>query len=205
MAANFNNSAWFYDRLARLVYGRALVNAQVYLLQHIPANSKILIVGGGTGWILEEITRLYPMGLSITYVEVADKMMSLSKKRNTGGNKVVFVNEAIQNAGLIPYFDVAFTPFLLDNFTEDNLDNIFGSINRMLKKDGLWLNASFKLTGKWWQWALLKTMFVFFKIICGIEASKLPDISQRFTDKGYTLIEQKGFFGDFIGARVYKK
>ncbi len=52
MAANYNNSAWFYDSLAGLVYGKALVKAQVYLLQYIPADSNILIVGGGTGWIL---------------------------------------------------------------------------------------------------------------------------------------------------------
>ena len=46
---------------------------------------------------------------------------------------------------------------------------------------------------------------VFFKVICRIEASRLPDIYKRFEDGGYTLIEQKGFFGEFVGARVYKK
>jgi hypothetical protein len=61
MAASFNNSAWFYDRLSRLVYGKAIVNTQLYLLGYIQPNSNILIVGGGTGWILDEITRLHPM------------------------------------------------------------------------------------------------------------------------------------------------
>jgi spermidine synthase len=70
MAANFNNSAWFYDGLSRLVYGNALVEAQVYLLQFIRPNSKILIAGGGTGWILEELAKLHPEGLKIAYVEI---------------------------------------------------------------------------------------------------------------------------------------
>jgi hypothetical protein len=52
MPANYNNSAWFYDRLSRMVYGRALINAQVYLLQYVPAGASVLIAGGGTGWIL---------------------------------------------------------------------------------------------------------------------------------------------------------
>ena len=205
MAANFDNSAWFYDKLARLVYGRALVNAHVYLLRHIPENSKVLIVGGGTGWILEEIIRIYPSGLDITYVEVSPNMMALSRKRNIGGNTVVFINDAIEQVKLHNDFDIVLTPFLLDNFTEENLDTIFSSIDSKLIENGLWLNASFQLTGKWWQWVLLKTMFVFFKVICRIEASRLPDIYKRFEDGGYTLIEQKGFFGKFIEASVYKK
>jgi ubiquinone/menaquinone biosynthesis C-methylase UbiE len=205
MAANFNNSAWFYDQLARLVYGRALVNAQVYLIQQITENSRVLIVGGGTGWILEQISMIHPKGLDMVYVEISANMMALSQKRNIGGNKVVFVNDAIENADLLPGFDFVLTPFLLDNFTEENLRILFNSIDKLLKKDGTWLNASFQLTGKWWQWVLLKTMFVFFRLICNVEASKLPDIGRRFADNEYTLVEQKGFFGDFMGSRVYKK
>src|ERR1700722_7934923 len=114
MSANFNNSAWFYDALSRLVYGRALINAQLFLLKFIPANSKVLIAGGGTGLILEEITNLHPAGLNITYVEIAPKMMRLSEKRNTGSNAVTFINAAIENVTLTKDFDVVITPFLFD-------------------------------------------------------------------------------------------
>jgi len=205
MAANYNNSAWFYDGLARLVYGKALVNAQVYLLKHIPENAKILIVGGGTGWILDELTRIHPAGLQITYVEIAPNMMAQSKKRNVGNNQVTFINDAIENADLPADFDIALTPFLLDNFTEENLSKVFSSIAVLLKPNALWLNTSFQLTGKWWQQVLLKTMFVFFKVTCGIEASKLPEIDKCFEEEYFKLIEQESFFGEFIGARVYQK
>jgi len=205
MAANYNNSAWFYDSLARAVYGKALVNAQVYLLTHIPANSKLLIVGGGTGWILEELIRLHSSGLNITYVEIAPKMMSISKKRNIGNNQIIFINEGIENTHLPTDFDIVLTPFLLDNFTPQNLNIIFKSIDKLLKPNALWLNASFQLTGKLWQKLLLKTMFIFFKLTCGIEASKLPEIAGVFEENGYKLIEQEGFFSEFIGAKVYQK
>jgi len=205
MPANYNNSAWFYDSLARMVYGRALVNAQVYLLRQIPANSKVLIVGGGTGWVLEELTRIHPTGLTIVYVEIAPKMIALSKKRNIGVNKVAFVNDAIENVALDADFDVVLTPFLFDNFTEQTLQNVFANINKLLKADGLWLNADFQLTGKWWQWVLLNSMFVFFRLICNIEASKLPDINGCFDRNGYQLTEQKNFFGGFISACSYRK
>src|ERR1700744_542206 len=97
MAANYDNSAWFYDRLSRLVYGKALIRSQIYLLKHIPKNSNILIAGGGTGWILEEIVKIHPSGLTITYVEVSANMMDLSKKRNVQSNKVTFIYEPVEN------------------------------------------------------------------------------------------------------------
>jgi len=205
MAANYHNSAWFYDRLARLVYGTALVGAQVYLLNYIPEDCSVLIVGGGTGWILEELAKIHPSGLTITYVEVAPAMMALSQKRNAGANRVIFINDAIENTALMPGFDVVITPFLLDNFTDRNLDKIFDHINQLLKKDGLWLNTSFQPNGKWWQSVLLKTMFVFFKVVCGIEASKLPRIDEFFMRNNYWTLHQKRFYNGFIASKVYQK
>lgn len=204
MAANYNNSAWFYDRLARLVYGNALINAQLYLLHYIEPHTRILIVGGGTGWILDELSRIHPSGLKITYVEVAVDMMALSKKKYAGSNEVVFINDAIENVNLSPDFDVVITPFLFDNFTEQTLHIVFAHIHSLLKPCGLWLNADFQLTGKWWQQFLLMSMFLFFKVICGIEASKLPEIESHFTSNDYKVISEKTFFNDFIVAKVYR-
>jgi len=206
MSANYNNSAWFYDRLSRMVYGRALINAQVYLLRFISPGSAVLIVGGGTGWVLEELTRIHTGELKITYVEVAADMMSLSKKRNIGTNQVIFINDAIENVTLKADFDVIITPFLFDNFTSDTLQKVFNHIHTLLlKPDGKWLNADFQLTGKWWQNVLLKSMFLFFKMLCNIEASQLPDIERQFKAYDYKAIEQQTFFGDFVVATVYSK
>jgi ubiquinone/menaquinone biosynthesis C-methylase UbiE len=204
MPANYNNSAWFYDRLSRMVYGRALINAQVYLLQYVPAGASVLIAGGGTGWILEELTKIHPSGLQITYVEIAADMMALSKKRNVGSNKVIFINDAVENVNPGTKFDVVITPFLFDNFTEETTQRVFNHLHDLLKPDGLWLNADFQLTGKWWQNVLLKLMFLFFKMLCNIEASKLPDVDRQFELHGYKATDERTFFGDFIVSRVYK-
>lgn len=205
MAANYNNSAWFYDKLSRLIYGKALVKAQVYLLASIPPGSKILIVGGGTGWILEEIAKVHSTGLKITYVEVAVNMMALSKKRNTANNEINFINDAVENVSLTAGYDVVITPFLFDNFTEENLQKIFDHIHQGLKPGGVWLNTDFRLTGKWWQRILLTSMILFFRTVCRIEATKLPGIEQCFAKQDYMTIKQKTFFGDFILSTVYKQ
>ncbi|MGZ3750184.1 MAG: class I SAM-dependent methyltransferase [Mucilaginibacter sp.] len=205
MPSNYDNSACFYDRLSRVIYGKALIRSQVYLLGQIPLNSTVLIAGGGTGWILEEITKLHPSGLKIAYVEISGKMMAQSEKRNTGGNEVIYINDAIENIVTREQYDVVITPFLFDNFTEQTLQKVFAHIHTSLKSGGAWLNADFQLTGKWWQKLILRSMFFFFRMICRIEAKTLPDIEKCFQHHHYRIIEQKTFFREFILSTAYQK
>jgi len=205
MPANYDNSAWFYDRLSRLIYGDALVRAQVYLLGFIPENAKVLIAGGGTGWILEKLADVHPAGLQITYAEVSAKMMAQAKKRNTGDNAVVFVNEEGEKFRSPTNLDVVITPFLFDSFTMQSTERLFKHIDSLLKPAGLWLYADFQLTGKWWQKTLLKSMLLFFKILCGIESSKLPDVESLFKLNAYKTIAEKTFLNDFVISKVYIK
>lgn len=205
MASNYDNSAWFYDRLSQVVYGDALVKAQVYLLQYIRPNSSILVAGGGTGWILEELTRQYPSGLQITYVEISANMMALSQKRNCGENQVTFINAPVEEINIEQNFDVVFTPFLFDNFREDTMQRVFDHLQQLLKPRGIWLNTDFQLTGKWWQNVLLKSMFLFFRILCRIETSVLPDINKQFKETHYEVIGKQTFFGDFVLSLALRK
>lgn len=205
MAANYDNSAWFYDGLSRVVYGRTLIRSQVYLLHYIPANAHVLIAGGGTGWILEEIAKIHPSGLTITYAEISAKMMALSRKRNAGDNKIIYINAPVENLAGEASYDVVITPFLFDNFTEQSLQKVFTHIQGKLKPKGLWLNTDFRLAGKWWQSFLLRTMILFFRIVCRIEAKKLPQIDRCFEQHQYTVINQKAFWGEFILSTVYQK
>lgn len=205
MTSNYDNSAFFYDRLSQIIFRQALVKAQVYLLQFILPNSSILIIGGGTGWILEELTNIHYSGLDITYVEISTKMTMLAKKRNTGINKVTFINEAIENMPIDKQYDVVITPFLLDSFTEDTLEKTFAHMHQQLKPKGLWLICDFQLTGKLWQALLLKTMYFFFKVICRIETFTMPAIENQFTKRNYIKLSNRTFYGDFIISCIYKK
>ena len=205
MPANYNNSVWFYDFLTGLIFGETLFRAQVCLLNNIKPGNKILIAGGGTGKILEAISGVHHAGLNITYVDVSDRMIAASKKRNTGKNEVTFINAAIENSRLQDNFDVVITPFLLDNFTNENLQKIFARIDQLLLPGGLWLNTDFQLTGKRWQKIMAGSMLIFFRIICSIEAKKLPDILNCFSSNGYQVVEQKTFWGDFILSAAYQK
>lgn len=208
MTNNYDKIARYYDRLSRLVFFKAQVNAQINQLKFIPENSRILIVGGGTGWILEELTKVYPAGLKIVYIEISEKMIELSKKRNTGNNTVEFVNSKVEDFSSLANFDVISTPFLFDNFPEEKAGVVFEQLNSLLQKNGLWLFVDFTAElgkGRCWKSAFLKLMYGFFKLIGIVEASKLTDMNPYFKSVNYKEVNKRAYYGDFIQASVYQK
>lgn len=209
MSANpdFNAVALPYDFMSRLVFGNALVESQVSLLKHIPANSRILVVGGGTGWILEAIAKIHNSGLDITYVEVASSMIALSRKRNAGQNKVIFIHKPIEDYQTDQFFDVIITPFFFDLFTENKVKTLFHGLDQQLKTGGLWLYTDFipeKYQTRLWQKLLLKAMYLFFGVMSKVEARQLTDMDCYF-EKNYVVFSKSWFYGNFIRSNIYKR
>jgi ubiquinone/menaquinone biosynthesis C-methylase UbiE len=206
MRNNYDRIASSYDHLSRLVFFNAQTRAQKVQLPFIPAESNILIVGGGTGWILKEIAHIHPTGLTITYLEISANMITLAKKVNAGENKVLFIQGAIEDQHFAHSYDVVITAFLFDNFAESRATLVFQKLHKLLKEDGLWLYADFsEKDGKAWHSLLLKLMYAFFKRIAQVEATSLFNTSPLFRQHNYQSISHKKFYGRFIESVVYKK
>lgn len=208
MKNNYDRIARYYDPLSRLVFFRAQVNAQIALLQHIPANTRLLIVGGGTGWILEEIARIHPSGLLITYVEISGKMLALSRQRDVKANQVQFVQAAIADFNTTDRFDVILTAFLFDNFSSSAAKGVFKQLHQYLPVSGHWLFTDFyhsNKAGKFWQGWLLKAMYFFFRHISNVEAERLVDMEPLFKQAGYGILKTRFSYQGFIKSLVYIK
>lgn len=207
MKGNYDNVAPYYNMLSRLIYGDAILQAERFLVNAISANSFILIVGGGTGQILEEISKKYESGLQITYVDISAKMIELSKKRVIGNNRVNFINQAIADVAFNHRFDVVITSFFFDNFSACTAKLIFDKIHTLLKPEALWLFSDFQLSEKnsLWQKLLLNSMYFFFRFLCGIEASHLPDTDFLFQKYKYQCIFKQTFYKKFIYSSIYLK
>ena len=201
---NYDKVAPYYDFLSHLIYGDAIDKANAYLVSFIPPQSSVLIIGGGTGKILQQIGSIQPFGLKIYFVEKSGKMIGLANNKDVGANEVTFINDAIENVSFAEVFDVVITPFLFDNFSYRTAEEIFFKTDKFLKREAMWLFADFR-AGTVWQAALLKLMYLFFRLTCNIEAKQLPDISLLFKKAGYELINRQSFFSDFIFSEVYDR
>ncbi|AMP97778.1 Methyltransferase type 12 [Pedobacter cryoconitis] len=208
MKNNYDSIADYYDVLSRMIFFRSQVKAQIQQLSAIPANSTVLIAGGGTGWILEELAKVHASGLNITYVEISSRMLERSKKREIKGNKVEFVHAAMEDFKPSGVYDVLITAFFFDNFSADNIQLIFNQLHALLKPGGIWLFADFYYTekaGKKWQLFLLKSMYLFFSKISSVEAKMLINTEHFFEEQSYSIIKTAFYYGRFIKAIIYQK
>lgn len=205
---NYNNIAGYYDRLAKLVFGNSQVNAQKDQLKYLPSVGRILIVGGGTGWILEEISQLRSSGLILDYVEVSSKMIDIAQKREVGKNVVNFFNKSIQDFKPAAQYNVVITSFLFDNFEEKQCEAIFLIIHSYLEEGGNWLFCDFDVERDQyvnWKNILMRMMYLFFKIVADVKPSQLTDVKPLFKFYTYEILFQKWYYKKFIYAAVYRK
>ncbi len=207
MKRSYDLVAGMYDNLAKLFIGQSLRKAQIHCLHFIPSTATVLIAGGGTGWILEEIAQIHQKGLRIDYVDISEKMISLAQQRNYGDNEVNFIHQSIIHLVNNTEYNVIITPFFFDNFTEETTRSVFALLHQKLKPNGTWLYTDFQIINKssHWQKTALFVMYSFFRIVCRIEAKKLPDVASQFASHQYQLTESKTFLRQFIITSAYKK
>lgn len=203
-ANNFDRIAWIYDTLARLVLGNAIKKSQLHHLPQLKPNSYILILGGGTGWLLKEVIDLHPTS-RICYIEASEKMLRLSKEKVVQYHKIQFIHGTEENIPLDAKFDSIITNFYLDLFTHQSLDKVIPRIAMHTSPECKWIVTDFVNRGIWWQSLLLNAMYKFFRIVSNIQASTLPDWNAKL--KLYDWHKKTGasFYRGFIESCVYAK
>ncbi|HYG20045.1 MAG TPA: class I SAM-dependent methyltransferase [Ohtaekwangia sp.] len=195
----FDKVAGVYDRLNRLVFGKSMVNAQTAFIDTIPEKSKVLILGGGTGWILRELIARKPL-CEFWYIDASRKMIALSKKAVQQDARVHFIHGTEMSIPHTLLIDVVITNFYLDLFPEAALKGIIRSILPALKDGGLWLAVDFVDGQRWWHRAMLRVMYIFFRTFCSITAGRLPDWKAQLEAAQLVPREERYFFGGFIRA-----
>lgn len=191
-----------YDVLARVVFGRSIVESQTKFLSCIPDNSKILILGGGTGWLLEAIEEKNRSG-EIWYVECSAGMINKARNRKLT-NTIHFIQGTEED---IPprKFDVVITNFYLDLFTEKKLKEVIVRINQHTNPTSQWLITDFADTGTAWQQWMLTIMYAFFRIVCSIEGKRLPDWPACLRHGGWMQSNVAYRYGKFIVSSTWNK
>jgi tRNA (cmo5U34)-methyltransferase len=209
---NFDKVAPFYDGLSRLVFGSALRRAQVAHVAAIPENACVLLIGGGSGWLLEQLLRQKPKA-KVTYLEASPKMVQLARQRLARDPGIAQAAASFcvgTENDLLPgeSFDVIITPFLLDLFPDERLQVLLDRLCLALVPGGLWLFSDFWPVEKprpYWQQLLLKSMYTFFRLVSHVQANQLPDFEQHFNRLPLQEMQTARFYKGMVQAKVYRK
>ena len=189
MAVNdFDFVAPFYDRLSKLVFGESLIQAQAYHLKEIGDNDRVLILGGGTGKLLEYI----PKSGKLDFVEKSVRMLDRAKRRKFHGS-INFIQADFLEFESDKRYEVIICPFFLDCFETQGLMKVIAKIRSQLKPDGKLIITDFERSSI--NPFLLMAMLIFFKLFSKLETNRLLDLR--------TLLKENGFKESQIS--LYKK
>ncbi|WP_266202624.1 class I SAM-dependent methyltransferase [Pontibacter kalidii] len=210
--SGFNRVASFYDALARLVYGQALQQAQQALLPFVPQQARVLVIGGGTGWLLEQLLQTGKQ-LDILYLDAAPAMLQRARQKYEKYKKphscrVCFRLGTEQSIQPQEQFDAIITPFLLDLFPPQRLRQLMCKLATSLAPGGQWLLADFwpvQQPPPWWQRLLLKGMYTFFGLMSDVQARQLPDYHAHFTALGLEQQYSQAFYGGMVQAKAFRR
>ncbi|MEO5675142.1 MAG: class I SAM-dependent methyltransferase [Chitinophagales bacterium] len=204
MAANFNRIAPFYDPLSQLVYGNNLKDAKRSFLNKIPLRGRVLLMGGGTGNILNELFEKNHE-MMIDFIEPSSGMIKIAEHRlnKKFRSRVNFICGDHHSIPAGKQYDVATSFFVMDCFKNEEALEFSKILASSLKVNGFLLFADFFYTEKRLQRLLIKFMYEFFNIISNISAKKLPDYDHIFRQLGFLKIEEKIFMKGLIRSRVY--
>jgi len=199
IAKGFDILTPFYDPLARLIIGKGIVASQCHFLQTLNTCSRILILGGGTGWLLDYLCRK-DQPYEIDYIDISPEMLKAAQKR-----KFVRVNFITGTATDIPSntYDGVITNFYLDMFHESEVQRIIMHIKSHLTNDARWVITDFVNKTSthsiylWW-------MYRFFRIVAKIQACQLPRWQAIMKDSGFERIASNKFSKGFISSEVYR-
>lgn len=202
----FDLLAPVYDRFASLVYGSAIREAPLVFLKAIPSTGHVLILGGGTGWLLTELLEMHPQ-CNVWYVEASAKMLEQARQKLSEQQKshVKFIHGTEDSIPREIQFHAVITAFFLDLFSPASLRRVIKKIDTSLAPKSVWLVSDFIARKVWWQRLLLKMMYAFFRWCCGIEAKQLPPWEQCMTAQGWQVEEEQLFFRGFIKSVRYSR
>ncbi|GAB3227407.1 hypothetical protein GCM10027346_10730 [Hymenobacter seoulensis] len=208
--SGFDVVAAFYDPLARLVYGRALQQAQQAALDAgLPSgNPHILIIGGGTGWVLGEVLSRQPAA-TVLYLEASPQMLARSRQwlqqhLPQHAAQVEFRLGTETALSFDEQFDAVLTFFFLDLFEPVRLRSMATRLRAALTSQGTWLLADFAAPRTWWHRGLLGLMYGFFGLTTGISARQRPPIEIELARLGLQPHPAGSFFRNMVEATVWR-
>ena len=175
---NYNRIAWIYSFLLKLVFGNRQYVANTEYIGEIPSDARVLVVGGGTGKIIECLDKLNK-NLELDYVEISSNMLDRSKKRVHKTLKLKFHHQPILNFSLKGY-DVIITNFFFDQFSQKLGQEIAMHLSTKLNRHGFIIFSDFVFANNLWDRFISLSTISFFRITANLKINRLPDYEEQF-------------------------
>ena len=210
----YNRIAVFYDLAARIFFFNKINKSQVALLPFLPDFKSCLILGGGSGYFLQQILSQHKTARFV-YVDLSDQMIQMAKNRIKRRfpeelHRIEFRCASVEDVKN-ESFDLIVCNYFLDLFPDVEVDLLLKRFYlETLNTKGYLYFTDFAIPESHWvvkkmTEVLLKMLYYIFRITTSIRSTQLPDFSLLFKKNNFDVLHADSFSGGIMISAIYKK
>lgn len=208
---SFDRLAPIYHLLERLTFGPLLHHCRTAHLDRLAGCRSALVLGDGDGRFLADLLRANP-AIRVDSLDISPGMIALARRRirNIPGalNRVRFaIGDARTDSLPGTGYDLVVTNFFLDCFGPADLSQVIECVAAACGPVAIWVDGDFRVPARGWpRWAarvVLAVMYLFFRIVTRLPASRLIDPAPQIGAQGFVPVAETSWLWGALTSRLW--
>ena len=206
---NFDRIASIYRWAEYLSLGPLLQRTRTHLLNQLNNPRHVLVLGDGDGRFLAKLLVRYPDCTAVAADVSAAMLTKLRTRCSFAANRLTTLQRSAADIDLPPHTDLIATHFLLDCFTQPEVDALTARLGPQLIPGGLWLVSDFALPSARLLRPLARlyitSLYASFRLLTGLRVRHLPDPQSALARAGLRRIARKSFLFGLLYTELWQR
>ena len=210
---NFDRIAPIYRWAEYLSLGPLLQHTRTRLLDQLGNPRHALVLGDGDGRFLEQLLLLYPQCTAVA-ADISAAMLDKLRRRclhsvPNAATRLTTLQRSALEIDPLPSTDLVVTHFLLDCFSQPDVDALITRIASQLAPGTLWLVSDFTLPAnkilRPFARLYIASLYAAFRLLTGLRIRQLPDPQSALRRNGMRHITRLTLLGGMLYTELWQR
>ncbi len=210
---NFDRIAPIYRWGEYLSLGPLLQRTRTLLLNQLGNPRHALVLGDGDGRFLEQLLLLYPQCTAVA-ADISAAMLDKLQRRclhsvPNAATRLTALQRSALEIDPPPSTNLIVTHFLLDCFSQQDVDALTTRIASQLAPGALWLVSDFALPTsrilRPFARLYIASLYAAFRLLTGLRVHQLPDPQSALQHNGMRRIERRALLGGLLYTELWRR
>ena len=210
---DFDRVAAIYRWAEYAALGPTLQRVRTALLPHLGQPRSALILGDGDGRFLEQLLLHNPACHALAVDTSAAMLQRLERRCRrsvpSASARLQTLRASALTVDVPPHTDLVTTHFLLDCFTQAQVNALSSRLAAQLPPGSLWLLSDFALPSNHLLRPLARVyiaaLYAAFRLLTGLQVRRLPHPEPALTAAGFTRLRRQTFLGGLLYTELWRR